>query len=460
MMKSLFQRILMTLTLLLGAMSAASAADGLSIDVGYIEPGETRTLAINLENEVPYYGFQADINLPKGLEFVIENGSPVIFLSSRADSSYSLVTNLINLGSLRVGAFSSDHTSITGSSGTLLYIKVIADDEFEGGQLALSNIRFIGESDQDVVFPDVTVDIRNEADDHFYIPDFKIAVGETKTISIMLDNETPFTAFQTDLYLPEGLNIVEDSFKLTDRGSSNHTISAKGYEDGRTRIVCMALSNDVFSGNSGALVEMAVSANKDIAASALIEMKNQIFTMANAREYNVPNSQTTITTERALVESVTLSQNDVTLKEGESQALNVEVLPEDSLNKDVKWSSSDEDIVTVSDEGVLTAISVGQAVIVVRSVYNPELYDECLVTVIPIDTGVADISIDNVSIRVEGHSIYLTGLRAVTAISITTIDGYRVYFSEANSSTERIDLDGSGIYIVKIGNKSVKLAIN
>ena len=45
------------------------------------------------------------------------------------------------------------------------------------------------------------------ATDRFYIDDFSISPGGTRTISIVLENETAFTAFQTDIYLPEGLSI-------------------------------------------------------------------------------------------------------------------------------------------------------------------------------------------------------------------------------------------------------------
>ena len=59
------------------------------------------------------------------------------------------------------------------------------------------------------------------ATDRFYIEDFSIAPGETRTVSILLDNEAAYTAFQTDIYMPNGLTIeMEDGdyiFDLTDR---------------------------------------------------------------------------------------------------------------------------------------------------------------------------------------------------------------------------------------------------
>ena len=124
MKKSLLQRILMTLALLFGAMSAASAADRFYMDAVNIEPNETRTLAFYLENENPYFGFQGDLKLPEGLEVVTETGEPSITLSSRADNSFQIVTNTLADGSLRFGTFSTSHSSFTGHTGALLYLKV------------------------------------------------------------------------------------------------------------------------------------------------------------------------------------------------------------------------------------------------------------------------------------------------------------------------------------------------
>ena len=46
-----------------------------------------------------------------------------------------------------------------------------------------------------------------------------LMAGETRTVSIMLDNETDYTAFQLDLTLPEGL--MASNFQLTDRAGDH-----------------------------------------------------------------------------------------------------------------------------------------------------------------------------------------------------------------------------------------------
>ena len=120
------------------------------------------------------------------------------------------------------------------------------------------------------------------ATDRFYIEDFTIAPGETQTVSIMLDNETAYTAFQTDIYMPAGLTIeMEDGdyiFDLTDRKSRNHMIASQPQPDGAIRVISYSNRINSFSGNSGALVTFNVSAATDFTGPATIALRNTLFT--------------------------------------------------------------------------------------------------------------------------------------------------------------------------------------
>lgn len=288
------KHMLLSLGLLFGAIQGALAADRFYMEAVNIEPGETRALEFCLENENPYYGFQADLKLPAGLEVETENGKPSIALSERADNSFMLVSNTLADGTLRFGTFSTSHASFNGDSGELFAIKVKASDDFAGGELTLNNILFVGTGDKDVEFPDISITLGNVHDDKAFIPDFSIAVGGTQEISLELANETTFTAFQADIILPVGLTIQDGSFRLSDR-ASDHAVSSKSFSDGRTRIVCMSLSSTPFSGRDGALISFAVVADKNIAQKSEIRLNNLIFTTPRAHEYILPNSVTTVT---------------------------------------------------------------------------------------------------------------------------------------------------------------------
>lgn len=66
------------------------------------------------------------------------------------------------------------------------------------------------------------------------------------------------------------------------------------------------------------------------------------------------------------VESVSLDKTSVELTEGETATLTATVKPENASDKTVSWSSSQESVATVTD-GVITAVSTGEATITVTT---------------------------------------------------------------------------------------------
>lgn len=65
-------------------------------------------------------------------------------------------------------------------------------------------------------------------------------------------------------------------------------------------------------------------------------------------------------------ETITLSETSVELKKGETKTLVATVLPAETVDKTVTWTSSDEAIATVDENGVVTAVKSGSAVITAK----------------------------------------------------------------------------------------------
>ena len=80
--------------------------------------------------------------------------------------------------------------------------------------------------------------------------------------------------------------------------------------------------------------------------------------------------------------TITLNEAAIELKVGETKELEATVLPETLSNKNVTWSSSNEDIATVDGNGVVTAVAAGEATITAALNANPEIKASCAVTVI------------------------------------------------------------------------------
>lgn len=129
----------------------------------------------------------------------------------------------------------------------------------------------------------------------FYMSDFVIAPGETMQVAMILENDELFTAFQTDLMLPEGLSVVDEDgeylFDLTSRNASDQTIISKLRDDGALRMVSFCMTVRPYSGNSGAIVVINLKADEDFEAPATIGLKNSFFTTVEGVEFILPRSE-------------------------------------------------------------------------------------------------------------------------------------------------------------------------
>lgn len=68
------------------------------------------------------------------------------------------------------------------------------------------------------------------------------------------------------------------------------------------------------------------------------------------------------------VTGIKLNYNELELSVGGSENLVATVLPTNATNKEVIWSSTNEAVVTVDENGLVSAVSVGEAIIVVETV--------------------------------------------------------------------------------------------
>ena len=143
-----------------------------------------------------------------------------------------------------------------------------------------------------ILFAEMVVALGATATDRFYIEDFTISQGETRTVSILLDNEAEYTAFQSDLYLPEGLTAA--NFALTDRKNANHTLTATVLPDGGIRLLSYSLNLKTYSGNSGALVTFDVTVSEDFEGEATVALRGTLFTTVAGVEVPFDNETCTV----------------------------------------------------------------------------------------------------------------------------------------------------------------------
>ena len=112
--------------------------------------------------------------------------------------------------------------------------------------------------------------------DNFTIADFSIKPGETKTVSIELNNtESSYIAFEFYMTLPEGISISKDEsgYLMAELNASriNHHNLEVSLSDGKYHFLCYSGSNEALQGTSGEIISLTVKAADDAAEASGLE---------------------------------------------------------------------------------------------------------------------------------------------------------------------------------------------
>ena len=105
------------------------------------------------------------------------------------------------------------------------------------------------------------------------------------------------------------------------------------------------------------------------------------------------------------INSINVSRSSVILDVDDTVELNALVLPYNAINKSVVWSSSNEEVATVDQNGKVTAIGFGNATITARTVAG-SLSDSCKISV---GESISDISLSKTEM-VKGTTFNMTTL--------------------------------------------------
>ena len=95
----------------------------------------------------------------------------------------------------------------------------------------------------------------------------------------------------------------------------------------------------------------------------------------------------TITVDPTMVSSITLSQENLAIRKNHTAQLSAIVAPTDATNASFIWSSTNEDVAKVSEDGVISAIAPGDAVIKATSQDGSQVEASCQVKVLPVLKG-------------------------------------------------------------------------
>ena len=285
-LKGMASRFSATVMLLaMGCIAAfAQGNNKLYIEDFDLAPGETKTLDIILENEDPVSSLQFDIYFPDGLTYV--EGSLERNTSRLTRSSHSIVAAKQGDGKgyYRMGILSTSsemtNSSVKGNNGTLLRIKVTADNDYKGSFIYMDGI--IG-SNGTVPTP-VRLDMPSlKVKANVHVGDLSNNLSKVQirpltleTIDFSLDNIIDIVGLQAVVTLPEGINLAEDAdgeyITYSDRLSGNVVASVNLIpgETNKYQLIISSLTSDKFIGSEGTLFGLNIMANKSFKSGDIV----------------------------------------------------------------------------------------------------------------------------------------------------------------------------------------------
>jgi uncharacterized protein YjdB len=163
---------------------------------------------------------------------------------------------------------------------------------------------------------------------------------------------------------------------------------------------------------------------------------------ATAQDGSNLSASCTVTVKQA-VSGITLNKIAESLNVGQTDILIATLLPADATNKDVTWTSSDNNIVTVDNTGKITAIKAGTAVITVTTVDGSKTAT-CSVTVTDNSRAILAITMSNgerkeFDLSSDEVTKFVTWYNGNTSTSYAITKNYNV--KPFNSRTEYIAHD-------------------
>lgn len=176
------------------------------------------------------------------------------------------------------------------------------------------------------------------------------------------EKEKPIVTDSITIY-PGSLSLFENGFSVKESGASqsvSFTASGKwsvtvSTASAQTKAVDWIKINPL-SGNAGSIsITIAISANKTAKsryAVVTITCGNVSKSFRIEQEGNAIN-----------VESISLNKKTLELKKGEAETLKAEITPSNATEKTISWTSSNTSVVSVDENGKVTALGGGNAII-------------------------------------------------------------------------------------------------
>ncbi|MBQ2398998.1 MAG: Ig domain-containing protein, partial [Muribaculaceae bacterium] len=163
-----------------------------------------------------------------------------------------------------------------------------------------------------------------------------------------------------------------------------------------------------------------------------------------------------VTVVPTLAMSIELDKTELDAMEMTEIQLTATVLPENTTNKGVVWSSSDNEIASVDETGLVKMLRVGSVVITATTVDGSDLSASCHITIV---VGIDDFEEDNLIVATIGDNIVVKNAKLGSVVNVYASNGALVASEEATDGSVVVEAPVKGVYVVKVGKQTVKVII-
>ena len=153
---------------------------------------------------------------------------------------------------------------------------------------------------------------------------------------------------------------------------------------------------------------------------------------------------------------IEVTPTEVEAEEGSEVQLSVVVLPEEATNKEVAWSSSNESVATVDNNGLVSIHKEGEATITATTTDGSNLSATCVIKAF---SGIVEVESLNFYVKVVGDDIVICDAELGSQVAVYGIDGLLVGAKEVVDMQTIIAAPIKGIYLVRVGETMVKVLV-
>ena len=304
--------------------------------------GRTITIPVKAHFDGRVSGFMVDVNYPEGLTPVNATAGSSLTLSYKDQNGESQnampyfgnsddITRLMAL--YTIGGYDYPEGCNTlesygvvkmdaGEYDEMILLSLQVAPDFTEGVITLETQVAAGadtrggtvtDTGDDTLTISKSVNVSVEPADHnnyFVIDNTEVLHGETVQISVSMSNTDDITAFQADLYLPEGFVLVGEIEPSSRVG--NHAFDTEVMSNSAVRIISYDDNLSMFEGNEGEMFRFTVQAPDEVFGEFNIALRNCRMTTATTfNELSCENVEGTINVLPCLMGNANDSHTDV-----------------------------------------------------------------------------------------------------------------------------------------------------